>query len=83
MSLSVVLGQADISVVDHMPEELINLTISGLSLEYARGIGPEGTFASFRLGVASMQLDDQLPFSRCHRTLTNMANAACADCAPV
>ena len=59
------LGQADVSVVDHMPEELLNLTLSGLRLEYASGIGPEGTFASFRLNVAGLQLDDQMPFSRC------------------
>ena len=62
--LSIALGQADISVVDHTPEELLNLTLSGLRLEYASGIGPEGTFASFRLSVHSLQLDDQLPFSR-------------------
>lgn len=68
LSLSVALGQADISVVDHMPEELLNLTLSGLRLEYASGIGPEGTFDSFRLSVASLQLDDQLPFSRCTYT---------------
>lgn len=69
LSLSIALSQADISVVDHTPEELLNLTISGLRLEYASGIGPESTFASFRLSIASLQLDDQLPFSRCHHML--------------
>ena len=53
------------SVVDHTPEELANLTLTELRLEWASGIGPEGTFASFRLSVQNLQLDDQLPYSRC------------------
>lgn len=76
--MSVALSQADISVVDHMPEELLNLTIRGLRLEAASGIGPEGTFASFRLSIASLQLDDQLPFSRCNCILVFPCHP-CAD----
>jgi hypothetical protein len=65
VSLSVSVGHADVSVVDHTPEELANLTLTGLRLEWASGIGPDGTFASFRLSVQNLQLDDQLPYSRC------------------
>jgi len=65
VSLSISVGHADVSVVDHTPEELANLTLTELRLEWASGIGPEGTFASFRLSVQNLQLDDQLPYSRC------------------
>ena len=65
VSLSISVSHADVSVVDHTPEELANLTLTELRLEWASGIGPEGTFASFRLSVQNLQLDDQLPYSRC------------------
>ena len=70
ISLSISVGHADVSIVDHTPEELANLTLTGLRLEWASGIGPEGTFASFRLSVQNLQLDDQLPYSRCCRATT-------------
>ena len=65
VSLAISVSHADVSFVDHKPEELANLTLTELRLEWASGIGPEGTFASFRLSVQNLQLDDQLPYSRC------------------
>ena len=37
---------------------------AGVHLEYASGIGVEGTYANFRVSVQNLQLDDQLPFTR-------------------
>ena len=38
---------------------------AGFRLEWASGIGVEGTYANFRLSLQNVQLDDQLPFTRC------------------
>ena len=54
----------DISVLDHIPEELIAVTIKGLSFGVALGIGPEGTFQRMQLSVQKVQIDDQLSASR-------------------
>lgn len=57
-------GVLDISCVDHLPDELIAISIQGLSFSGALGIGPEGTFQRMQLSVQSLQIDDQLPSSR-------------------
>ena len=62
--VSVSFGMLDISVVDHLPEELVDVTIQGLTFGMAFGIGPEGTFQRMQLSVQSLQIDDQLSASR-------------------
>ena len=54
----------DISCVDHVPDELIAITIEKLSFSGALGIGPEGTFQRMQLSVQKLQIDDQLTSSR-------------------
>lgn len=54
----------DISCVDHLPDELLAITIEKLSFSGALGIGPEGTFQRMQLSVQKLQIDDQLPSSR-------------------
>ncbi len=63
--VSVSFGSLDISCVDHLPEELIAVTIQGLSFSMAMGIGPEGTFQRMQLSLQNLQIDDQLSASRC------------------
>ncbi|KAL0043259.1 hypothetical protein WJX82_006661 [Trebouxia sp. C0006] len=62
--LSLIFGSLDISYVDHLPEELIAVTIQGLSFSMAMGIGPEGTFQRMQLSLQNLQIDDQLSASR-------------------
>lgn len=38
---------------------------AGFRLEYATGIGVEGTYANFRVSCQNIQADDQSPFTRC------------------
>ena len=63
--VAVTMSVVDLSLVDHTPEELVAVTLSGLSLEYAAGIGPECNFVSFRMSLNGLQVDDQLSTSRC------------------
>ena len=65
LHVSVSFSALDISFVDHVPEELIAVTIHGLSSGIALGIGPEGTFQRMQLSIQSLQIDDQLTASRC------------------
>lgn len=37
---------------------------AGFRLEYASGIGVEGTYANFRVSCQNLQADDQSPFTR-------------------
>ena len=62
--LSVSFGMLDVSVVDHLPEELMAVTIQNLSFRMALGIGPEGTFQRMQFSVQTLQIDDQLSASR-------------------
>ncbi len=68
--LSLSFGSLDISCVDHLPEELIAITIQGLSFSMAMGIGPEGTFQRMQLSLQNLQIDDQLSASRSVGCLT-------------
>ena len=43
----------------------MRLLIAGFHLEYASGIGVEGTYANFRVSCQNLQADDQSPFTRC------------------
>ena len=62
--VTVTLGLLDISLVDHKPEELLTASLAGLRLEFAAGIGPEGSFQRMRVSVQSVQIDDQMFASR-------------------
>ena len=62
--MTVTLGLLDISLVDHKPEELLTASLAGLRLEFAAGIGPEGSFQRMRVSVQSVQIDDQMFASR-------------------
>ena len=100
-SVLITVGIADASVVDHRPEELLNITATGtlssgsgnvghalsgrrhvlagcsiivlssrhwraagFRMEYASGIGVEGTYSNFRVLCQNIQVDDQSPFTR-------------------
>ena len=62
--ITVSFSSLDVSCVDHLPEELIAVTLQGLSFKMAMGIGPEGTFQRMQLSLRNLQIDDQLPASR-------------------
>ncbi|KAL0043199.1 hypothetical protein WJX82_002022 [Trebouxia sp. C0006] len=62
--VSLSFGSLDMSCVDHLPEELIAVTIQGLSFSMAMGIGPEGTFQRMQLSLQNLQINDQLSASR-------------------
>jgi len=81
--VSLSFGSLDISCVDHLPEELIAVTIQGLSFSMAMGIGPEGTFQRMQLSLQNLQIGDQLLASRyigCMNVPCAVASiAACAS----
>ena len=62
--VAVTITAIEVSLVDHTPEEILVATATGLSLEYAAGIGPDCCFTSVRLSVNGVQIDDQLATSR-------------------
>lgn len=68
--LAVTITAVEISLVDHTPEEILVATATGLSMEYAAGIGPDCCFTSMRLSVNGIQVDDQLATSRFPVVLT-------------
>ena len=68
--IAVTITAVEISLVDHTPEEILVATATGLSLEYAAGIGPDCCFTSMRLSVNGVQIDDQLATSRFPVVLT-------------
>ena len=72
-------GVLDISCVDHLPDELVAITLQGLSFSGALGIGPEGTFQRMQLSVQSLQIDDQLPSSRSDKTTASICFTFCAS----
>ncbi len=53
------------SVVDQRPEELIAAAVLGVRVQYAAGLGPLGNCSSLRFSVDSVQVDDQIPGTRC------------------
>lgn len=71
--LAVALAAIDVSLVDHTPEEILLLTASGLSLDFADGIGPENSFTSVRVSIASIEVDDQVAQSRFPVLITSAA----------
>ncbi len=62
--IAITITAVEISLVDHTPEEILVATATGLSLEYAAGIGPDCCLTSVRLSVNGVQIDDQLATSR-------------------
>ena len=80
LHVSVSFSVLDISVVDHLPEELVAVTIKGLSCGVALGIGPEGTFQRMQLSVQKLQIDDQLSASRCCPQCSNLQRLCHACC---
>ena len=71
--LAIELAAVDVSIVDHIPEELLLITATGLHLELADGIGPENSFTSRRLSIDSIEIDDQVATSRFPVLLTTAA----------
>ncbi len=55
---------AQVSLVDHRPQELLALTVAGVGLRYGAGLGPAGDFSRLRLTIDSVQADDQMFGSR-------------------
>ncbi len=62
--LGVTISALDLSLVDHTPEEILLATATGISAEWAAGIGPGASFTSMRLSVNGLQIDEQLSTSR-------------------
>ena len=71
--LALSLAAIDVSLVDHTPEEILLLTASGMSLDFADGIGPENSFTSVRFSIANIQVDDQVASSRFPVVITSAA----------
>lgn len=51
---------AGISLIDHIPRELILLSIDHFTMEVISGLGPKSHHCQLRIGVESAQVDDQL-----------------------
>ena len=62
-----------VSIVDQRPEELIAAAALGVQVQYAAGLGPSGSASSLRASVESVQIDDDIPGTRC-------SPAACGRC---
>ena len=54
-----------VSIVDHVPSELAAVTVSGMVIEHAAGLGEAGAITNVRVHVENIQLDDQTFGSRC------------------
>ncbi|GAB4822342.1 hypothetical protein N2152v2_009388 [Parachlorella kessleri] len=50
----------EVSIVDHTPQELLLLTLTGLKVSATRGPTPSGAQNSLRFQLAQFQIDDQL-----------------------
>ncbi|XP_038986983.1 uncharacterized protein LOC103722332 isoform X2 [Phoenix dactylifera] len=50
-----------LSIVDHMPEEILYLSVQNLLLSYSSGLG--SGISRFKLRMHGIQVDNQLPFS--------------------
>lgn len=61
-----------VSLVDQRPEELVAAAILGVNVQYAAGLGPMGNCSSLRFSVDSVQIDDQMPGTRCVKTFLQM-----------
>ena len=51
--------------MDQRPEELIAAAALGVQVQYAAGLGPSGSASSLRASVESVQIDDDIPGTRC------------------
>ena len=71
--VGVTIAAIEVSLVDHAPEEILVATATGLTLDYAAGIGPDCNFISLRAGANGVQIDDQLATSRFPVVLTPAA----------
>ena len=71
--VAVTIAAIEVSLVDHTPEEILVATATGLTLDYAAGIGPDCNFISLRAGANGVQIDDQLATSRFPVVLTPAA----------
>ncbi|KAJ3675683.1 hypothetical protein LUZ60_004725 [Juncus effusus] len=58
------LAELGVSVVDHMPEEVMYLSVQNLLVSYSSGMGsgPSG-ISRFKVRMQWIQVDNQLPFS--------------------
>ncbi|XP_073012998.1 uncharacterized protein [Typha latifolia] len=55
------LAEVGLSIIDHMPEEILYLSVQNFFLSYSSGLGSE--FSRFKLRMHWIQLDNQLPFT--------------------
>lgn len=60
-----------LSASSHLQEKRVlaevagdTLGFAGFNVEYRSGIGVGGTYASFRVSIQNLQVDDQMPFTR-------------------
>ena len=54
-----------VSIVDQRPEELLAAAALGVRVQYAAGLGASGSSSSLRFSVDSVQIDDDIPGTRC------------------
>ncbi|KAH7682946.1 Vacuolar protein sorting-associated protein 13 [Dioscorea alata] len=55
------LAELGLSVIDHMPEEIMYLSMQNLSVSYSSGLGLG--ISRFKLRMQGIQVDNQLPFT--------------------
>ncbi|WOL14400.1 hypothetical protein Cni_G23180 [Canna indica] len=55
------LSELGLSVIDHMPEEVLYLSVQNLLISYSSGLG--SGISRFKLRMDEIQVDNQLPFS--------------------
>jgi hypothetical protein len=63
--LLTLLRRLQVSVVDQRPQELFAAVVLGVRVQYAAGLGPSGDCSSLRIAVDSVQIDDEMPGTRC------------------
>ncbi len=73
---------AQVSVVDQHPQELVAAAVQGVRLQYAAGLGPSANCSSLRFSIDSVQIDDEVPGTRCVRGFSCLLphDAARAGC---
>lgn len=61
-TLGLTIPSVEVSVVDHLPRELLLIGLRTLAVEFAAGLGVQGA-SSVRLRVGDLIVNDQRPFS--------------------
>lgn len=63
--MTVSVGAAELSIVDHCVEEVLLVTVLGFRLEHAARIGAAADFSRLSLNIQQLQVDDMMFGTRC------------------